>query len=284
MTGRQTINKRRQKPKRRARENGHAIKEMAKKVLPSLLVVAIVVGIPFLSYQAYLFAITSPSFAITEIEVSGAEHMTSKQVMEVGQISPGVNIFDVEEERVAEAIKKHEWIKDAHVSTRLPGTLLIEVKEHEPVALIMDEGNYYLLDDGARPFRTLLASELTVELLDALPLLSGLQKARLEEEEEERARVLEAMHVWELWHERGLQEIAPISEVHLDEVLGLSLVVGAQGTEVRLGWGQWAERLERFAIVYQDLLDRGVAVDYVLIDQDGDINRVAVGPDQARER
>lgn len=284
MTGRQTVSKRRQKPKRRAKEKGNAIKEMAQKFLPSLLVVAIVVGVPYLSYQAYLFAITSPSFAITEIDVVGAEHMTPKQVMEVGQISPGVNIFDVEEERVAEAIKTHEWIKDARVSTSLPGTLHIEVIEHEPVALIMDEGKYFLLDDGARPFRTLLASELTTEVLDTLPLISGLQKSRLEEEEDERARVLEAMQVWELWHERGLQESAPISEVHLDEVLGLSLVVGAQGTEVRLGWGQWAERLERFSIVYQDLLDRGVAVDYVLIDQDGEINRVAVGPTQTRER
>ena len=101
MTTQQTISKRRQKPKRRAREQGNALKEIAQKVLPSLLVVAIVVGIPYLSYQAYLFAITSPSFAITDIQVSGATHMTPKQVMEVGQISPGVNIFDVEEFAVA---------------------------------------------------------------------------------------------------------------------------------------------------------------------------------------
>ncbi len=283
MTGHQRI-KRRQKPRRKSQGFGELFSGVSRKVLPALLVVSIVVGLPFLSYQAYLFAITSPSFALTEIDVRGAQHASHEEMLEVGRVAPGVNIFDVEEERVAELVEDHPWVKSAAVRTKLPGTLIIEVSEYEPVALVIDKGSYMLLDEQGAPFKTLSPEEMSDAIFDELPLISGVEGAALDDESATRDRVIEAMHVWELWHERGMQEIAPIAEVHLDEVLGLSLVVGAQGTEVRLGWGRWEERLDRFNVVYQDLLDRGVSVDYVLVDQDGDVDRVAVGPTQTMER
>jgi cell division protein FtsQ len=283
MTGQQRV-KRRQNPRRKQQGLKERFGAISQKLLPALLVVSIVAGVPLVSYQAYVFAITSPSFALTEIDVRGAQHATRDDMLEVGRVATGVNIFDVEEERVAELIGEHPWIKSASVSTKLPGTLIIEVVEHEPVALVIDRGEYLFIDEQGSPFKALEASEMSDAIFDELPLISGLDRDALTTRPEARMRLMEAMSVWEMWHERGIQEIAPIAEVHLDEVLGLSLIVGAQGTEVRLGWGQWGERLDRFGVVYQDLLDRGVAVDYVLVDQDGEVNRVAVGPTQTMER
>ncbi len=284
MARQQRVNRRKQSPSRKARSMGESVQGIFKKVYPSLLVAGIVFGIPYVSYQSYQFAVTSPSFAITEIEVSGGHHIGKEQVMSFGQVAPGVNIFDVDVVRIEEQLKRHEWVKDAKISTELPGTLRVELTEHEPVAIVIDRGEYMLLDGNSVPFRTMKPEELTESLFDALPLISGLQKDKLVQQEVERERALVAMQVWELWHERGLNEVAPVSEVHLDEVLGLSLIVGVQGTEVRLGWGSWSERLDRFGVVYQDLLDRGVAVDYVLVDQDGEVNQVAVGPVQTKDR
>ncbi|MEC9398119.1 MAG: hypothetical protein VX475_10890, partial [Myxococcota bacterium] len=77
---------------------------------------------------------------------------------------------------------------------------------------------------------------------------------------------------------------AALDHVHADPVLGLSLIVGDQGMEVRLGWGRWKERLERYNVVHGSLAERGVDVEYILIDQDDDIDRVAVGPARTKDR
>ena len=74
------------------------------------------------------------------------------------------------------------------------------------------------------------------------------------------------------------QEFGEPSEVHWDPVLGFSVIIGEQGSEIRLGQGRMAQRLERLKRVYEKLRQGDIAVDYVLIDQDGDLDRVAVAP------
>ena len=254
---------------------------LTRRAAPILLAAVILAGLPYLSYQVYYFAVTSPSFAVRQIEISGAHYAAREELLKAAEVAPGLNIFEIDTERVASDLERHDWVVSATAHTTLPGTLSLSVEEHEPAAILYGAGGGFLINADGEAFKPARFKDLPEALLEELPLLSGASAEELNQSASKRARLLEALHVWELWHERGLQEVAPVAQIHLDEVLGLSLIVGEEGVEVRLGWGEWETRLERFSVVYRDLSDRGVAADYILVDQEGEIDRVAVGPARA---
>jgi len=122
-----------------------------------------------------------------------------------------------------------------------------------------------------------------------LPMLSGLEVTRNSSNPNisspasarlfvtDKTVFLEAMEVSRLYEEMGFSQWEPLSEIHIDPTLGLSLVSADTGIEIRLGRGRYRERLERLKVVKESIVKRAMEVDYILIDQDSDLSRVAVG-------
>ncbi len=251
---------------------------------PTVLLCAIALGLPYVVYQGYLTTVSSPYFALETIEVEGAEHASRASLLVHAEIAPGVNIFDVDAEAVTRRLREHPWVAQAEVHTSLPDTLAIHVTEHAPRAIVLDAGVYWLVDARGRPFKRMDATDDLDALLDRLPLVTGPTHARLNAEDASaRERLDEALGVWQMWEETGLSDLAAPTHVHVDPVLGVSLIVGDDAVEVRLGWGRWEERLARYRAVHEELQRRGVQPEYILIDQREDIDRVAVGPAQAKD-
>lgn len=271
--------------KRKPQDLGRRLEAFGRRVGPAALLVLIAVGLPYVVYQGYLFAVTSPYFAVKDIQIEGAEHASRDALLAQARVVPGVNVFDVDEELSARRLEEHPWVAQAHVRKSLPGSVTMTITEHEPAAVALDGADYLLVDDQGRLFKAIDEQDPADALIDALPLITGASRADLEAGDEgTHALIRQALEVHAIWEEMGLDQRARLSELHVDDVLGLSLIVGERGTEVRLGQGRWRERLSRFARVYDTLDERGVDVDYVLIDQDEDIDRVAVGPARARDR
>lgn len=266
-------------------ERAEQLRSRARALAPNLAIAAVAIGLPAVIYQGYMYAITSPSFAVSSVEISGAEFVSHDVVIENAGIVPGINIFDVDEIASGEHIEALAWVDQAKVTSSLPGTVKIDVIEHVPAAVVIDGADFVLVDADAAPFKTLDAKDPLDKLLTSLPLLSGASRDELAAEDPRaRERMLQGLEVLSVWSQLGLDRRASVSQVHIDKYLGVTLTVGARGTEVRLGWGRWRERLERYAIVQKKLDERGVAVEYVLVDQQDDIDRVAVGPAKTKDR
>ena len=223
------------------------------------------------------------------IEIEGASFASRDSLLAQAELAPGVHIFDVDPESLQRRLQTHPWVERAEVERALPGTVHIQITEHEPAGLVLDGQEYLLVDAQGGLVKPLTPSDPVDELLEALPLISGPGRQELEGRDgQARARVRQALEVASLWDEMGLAQRAPLSQLHADPVLGVSAVVGERGVEVRLGQGQWRKRLERFGTVWAELEGRGVDVEYVLVDQEVDedeaIERVAVGPARAKDR
>src|SRR5699024_6920467 len=76
-----------------------------------------------------------------------------------------------------------------------------------------------------------------------------------------------------LYTQMGLNEWEPLSEIHIDSTLGLTLVTAATGVEIRLGRGRYRERLRRLEVVQRAIAQRAMEADYILIDQESDLSR-----------
>jgi len=84
------------------------------------------------------------------------------------------------------------------------------------------------------------------------------------------------MRVAGLYDELGLAETRSLSEIHVDPVLGLTLVTEGVGTEIRIGNDRYRERLERLKTVRRTLEERGVEPSYLLMDGES-LERITVG-------
>jgi len=269
----------------RARDLRERLGVLGTRVGPTLLLAVIAIGLPYTIYHGYLHTVSSPYFNIKTIEIEGAKYVDREALLVQGGIAPGVNIFDVDLTTVSAKLENHPWVAEAKVTRKLPGHVTMTVVEHQPAAIVMDEGNFLLLDANGAFFKELEPHDPVNEIFKRLPLMSGLTRPLLESgDDAAQGLAREAIAVSHLWMEMGLHERVALDHVHADPVLGLSLIVGDQGMEVRLGWGRWRERLERYDVVHSSLIERGVDVEYILVDQDDDIDRVAVGPARTKDR
>ncbi|WP_168211034.1 cell division protein FtsQ/DivIB [Persicimonas caeni] len=274
MFGNRRKNRRRRALGQRLKSLGTKIGSLGRKALPVAFLVAVAIGLPYGIFHAYIRTVSGSYFQLQEVEVEGLHNVDEDALLESAGLLIGLNIFDVDLERADRAIEAHPWIKSAEVERRLPDQVSVRVSEEEPIALLIDE-RYHLVDTDAVAFKALESSDPVDELM-ALPLVTGMEVASLEEPEG-RALFLEAMDVVQMYGELGLTNWEPLSEIHVDSVLGLTLVTADTGVEIRLGRGRYRERLERLAVVQRSIVQRAMEVDYILIDQESDLSRVAVG-------
>lgn len=273
------LGNRRKNRKRRAL--GQRVKSLVAKVgslgrraLPVAFLVAVAIGLPYGIFHAYIRTVSGAYFQLEQVEIDGLRNVDAEALQKDAGLLIGLNIFDVDLERAGKAIEAHPWVKSAKVDRRLPDEVSVEVVEEAPIALLIDE-RYHLVDADAVAFKALESSDPVDDLM-SLPLVTGMEVASLDKPDG-RALFLEAMDVVQMYHELGLTKWEPLSEIHVDSVLGLTLVTADTGVEIRLGRGRYRERLERLAVVQRSIVQRAMEVDYILIDQESDLSRVAVG-------
>lgn len=246
----------------------------AKRVAIGLALLGVGFGVPITSLKGYQYAMASDYFSLDYVEVEGLYYLEEESLLLAAEQIAGEHILNVQPQRLEAALGNLPFVADVKVERRFPDRLYIGIVEYEPSAIIVTDG-FWLVDVHGEVFLRLDTPDPGHDLWD-LPMISGLSRGDLTTQEgKEKLQV--ALRVQRIYQEEGLGEQQPISQVHLDPTLGISLIVGDTGTEVRLGWGRWEERIERLKVVQNSLIRRGLDAAYVLMDQEQDLSRVAVG-------
>lgn len=184
----------------------------------------------------------------------------------------GVNIFDLDTSESVETLESSPWVEDATIDRQLPDGLEVIVEERRPGGVLVDEG-FYVVDRRGRVVESIESPKRAG--LSELPLLTGLSADELDGGQEPEL-VREALRAAALYEELGLSESRSLSEIHVDPVLGLTLVTEGTATEIRLGRGSYRARLKRLKTVRRTLDERGIEPSYLLMHGDS-LDRVTVG-------
>lgn len=93
----------------------------------------------------------SPVLDIDEVRAAGAERTTVEEIMLAGGLDHGTPMTDVDPAAAAEAIKRLPWVAVAKVERRWPGSIVVRVRERQPVAgIAKPQGGWALVDSEAR--------------------------------------------------------------------------------------------------------------------------------------
>ena len=114
-----TVRKRKSKTKSKKKKR----KKSSKKIITFVsccLLIAIVI----------IFALTTPIFNISNIEVNGNSKISTDTIISISGLKKGQNIFKFNNSTI-QNIKENNYIDEVQIKRKLPGTIIISVKERE---------------------------------------------------------------------------------------------------------------------------------------------------------
>lgn len=201
-----------------------------RRSLPAVIVGIVLAAVGGSAWAGYRFVTTSPRFAITEIAVRGNHHLTADQIRADLPVRIGGNVFAADLDRAVRRLRANPWIESATARRVLPHTVIVEVREHEPAAVV-ELGGLYLVDASGHPFKR---ADLAAGDGAGLPVVTGIGRAAyLADPEATAARVRAALDALATW--RAEPARPAIGEVHLDPAGALALHTYDGATEIELG-------------------------------------------------
>lgn len=97
--------------------------------------------------RQWLFA-RNEQFMIRHMDVSSSGRLSREHIKEFGGVSEGLNLFEIDIDKVRRKLEDGPLVESAEVQRRLPETLVIRVSERTPLARIAhgQAGFYFTVD------------------------------------------------------------------------------------------------------------------------------------------
>lgn len=197
-------------------------------------------------------------FRVATVRVEDGRRVSEEEVLALADISPGGSIFDLDLEAIGRKIEENPWVAGASVARIFPREVEIRLREREPTAVVSLDYLYYADGDG-EVFK-LLGPE---DRLD-YPVVTGLDRRYwLENPEEARRQLREAMALFAELEGREVFGLDDVSGLHLDREGGLVLYTCVGGVPIRMGYGNFISKLDRLERIYRDLEPRLLALKHI---------------------
>lgn len=156
------------KPRVVADACGRALRRAA----PAIATLAILATLAGGALYGYRWITTTPRFAVADVEVRGGRVLDAEAVRARLPFGAGTNIFRLDTGAAERALLADPWVARATVRRRLPRTVVVEIVERTPAALVSSEG-LYLADAEGRPFKR---ADLARGEGKDLPVISGIAR------------------------------------------------------------------------------------------------------------
>ena len=178
-----------------------------------------------------IFAFTTPIFNITNIEVNGNSKISTDTIISISELKKGQNIFKYNN-TIIQNIKENKYIDEVLLKRKLPGTVIISIKEREIKYQIKLLNSYAYIDKNGY-----ILEVSTVK--QEVPIIVGfnmeenelINKRRLEIEDlEELNKILKVMDAAKTININGI-----ITEINIENRDNYYLYIESQNKKVYIG-------------------------------------------------
>ena len=211
----------------------------------------------FLFIYAYSYVLSMPYFEIKEISVHGLKELTEQDVLTQAAVTPRQNLLSVNVDALANKISTNPWVKNIHVGRELPNRLILDVKERNPVAIVKQSHDLYLMDNEGIIFKKLDKNDEV-----DLPVLTGIDV----KEKEKSKFLLSTLNLLQTMSASNRYSyLGAISEVNINDIVGISLLTDT-GLYLKLGTDNYEKKLQKLSLVMADMEKRGMRMGYLFVD------------------
>lgn len=194
-----------------------------------------------------LIAVRPEMWLVEQITFDGHHHATAGELRHLANLPNGTPIWAVYPPAVERSVEAHPWVRDARVEVAWPSAVHIRVEEHEPAALLWDDGRLVYIDRQGAPFLPATPDDLDYPHLTGFP--TGDAHPDLK-----RAAVRGALALIDQLDARGRVRREDVSEVAFRASSGFTVFAGpARILLAPERFEQQLDRLDRLAAGGVDL-------------------------------
>jgi len=133
-------------------------------------------------FGLYYF-LSLPIFRITEVTVSGTQMLVPEEIKDLSGVPLAANLFLTSFARTRDNLRKITAIKNFHLYRIPPGTVVINVTERKPLAILVFENKSAVIDEDGYILNRNPGLTLNVPNMTELPVISGLGTGEYDGEE-----------------------------------------------------------------------------------------------------
>ncbi|MCK5506238.1 MAG: FtsQ-type POTRA domain-containing protein, partial [Thermodesulfovibrionia bacterium] len=187
-------------------------------------------------------------FSIKEIIVSGNYHLDRDDIIGSINIKNGDQLLNVQFKDVNEKLGKNPWIKDVSLKKQLPGTLLIDIEEAVPKALLRIKRKLYLIDREGRILERIKGDSMLF-----LPVIKDI-RPKNEKGMSEALKLVDVLMKRDIFADRESVEIGL-------ETYGLTMKI--DGEFIKVGYGKYSEKYDMWIELEPEIRKKSVPIKYV---------------------
>lgn len=207
------------------------------------------------------YAVISNAFPLRQIHFSGNQHLSDDDLRALTGLGGKENLAMISSASVFRNMSASPWIRSVSVRKELPGTLQIFISEAEPFALLDMDGRHFIVDNKGK-----LLEELKESSIPFLPVIVG-------DPFEKKEVFGEAISLVSAIKDAGL--IGRKDRIEVIAHKQQEMTVNLDGVIVKVGSGDYHEKLVRLLELEEEIRSRRIPVDYIDLRF---ANRVVVKP------
>jgi cell division septal protein FtsQ len=185
-------------------------------------------------------------FPITSIEISDNRTISRDEVLALLDLEARAGLLSADPKKLTQTLEAHPWIQQAEIRRVFPNTLVVELKEREPTAVLRTGERELLLgQDGA------VIAEASTGAYQGFPILTGVAYAdAVSRKSDATERLLAGIALANLLAEAGA------SRMEVDLRTAGDMVAYYDGFRIRFGDGALEDKVERYRRLSEQLPDR----------------------------
>lgn len=213
----------------------------------------------------YAFNVISRSmFPIKEIIFSGNKHLTDNELKAIMGLKENEGMICVSSRELSAKLLKSAWIRSADFRKDFPHRLIVRIEEAMPYALLEMNGHTFFVDERGN-----MLEEIKGDSIPFLPVISG-------DPFKNNDAFSEALNLVKVMKGKGFINTKGRVEVIIPKGAGAEdISMQVDGTLVKVGYGEYEEKLGRLVELEDEIRKRGIPVDYIDLRF---ANRVVVKP------
>jgi cell division protein FtsQ len=214
-------------------------------------------GFSLLLVVGYQYLLTVPYFCIKSpdaIKIDGHVLSHPAAILQEMHLQPGTSLLAIQPAKVEKALLRQPWIERAELTRLWPDHIRIQIREHEPLALVKLEHKLYLMDTKGILFKVM-------EPIDPhdFPVITGLQAEHFQRVEGNMtsllAKVFDFMEL--LQDKNNPLNLATVSEINVDSERGLTIYPSELNMGVSIGFQGHSQKLANLQKVLPHLKQTG---------------------------
>ena len=201
------------------------------------------------------------TFPVRRVIFIGNKHLSADELRSISGIRRNASLLTLSTRQVSEKLLGSPWIKSVGVRKEFPDTLSVTVSEVVPFALLDANGRLFIINEKGD-----ILEELKGNTIPFLPIITG-------NPAQERECFSEALILAKAMIDMGMSSERDQIEIVLSKPHELTSII--DGMTVKIGVGEYREKLERLVELEEDIQRRKIMVDYIDLRF---ANRVVVKP------